>query len=75
MAEFQRITISITKTLKERMDQVSGVNWSAVARAAFEQELNKRLSLDSASAPAGIGSYRPGSPYFLGPSLTYLDGD
>ncbi len=37
--KFHRFTISITKDLKSRMDDVQGPNWSAVARAAFEREL------------------------------------
>lgn len=37
---FARLTVSITKALKQRMDRFEGkVNWSAVARQAFEQEL------------------------------------
>jgi hypothetical protein len=39
---FVRFTISLTKDLKKRMDRFEGAaNWSAVARVAFEKEVEK----------------------------------
>lgn len=40
MAEFVRITLSLTQDLKRRMDEKDGdVNWSKLAREAFEAKL------------------------------------
>lgn len=45
MAEFHRFTISITKELKARMDRATDVNWSSVAREAFESKLAEMARL------------------------------
>jgi post-segregation antitoxin (ccd killing protein) len=35
------ITITVDKELKKRMGELKQVNWSKVARAAFEEEIRK----------------------------------
>jgi hypothetical protein len=46
MAKY-KMSITIPKELRERMDRLSGVNWSEVAEAAFEERLTGKLKLDS----------------------------
>jgi hypothetical protein len=38
-----RMNISISDTLRERMDELENVNWSAVAQAAFELEIKSKI--------------------------------
>ncbi len=50
MAEsFHRYTLSITKDLKARMDRCPEVNWSAIARRAFEKEVDAMESMQQNS--------------------------
>ncbi len=35
------MTITIPKELREKMRRIKGVNWSEVARRAFEEEIKK----------------------------------
>ncbi len=39
--KYVNMTITIPKELKERMRKVENVNWSEVARKAFEEELRR----------------------------------
>ncbi len=38
-----RMNISISDALRERMDELENVNWSAVAQAAFELEIKSKI--------------------------------
>ncbi len=38
---YVNITISVPEELREKMRRVKGINWSAVARRAFEEELRR----------------------------------
>lgn len=40
-----RINVSVPDDLKIRMDVIDGVNWSAIAKAAFERELAYQSSI------------------------------
>jgi len=44
-ANFARMTLSLTRDIREGMRRYPNVNWSAVARRAFSEEL-LRLSLN-----------------------------
>jgi post-segregation antitoxin (ccd killing protein) len=37
----ESITITVDKELKKKMKELGGVNWSKVARLAFEHEITK----------------------------------
>ena len=41
MYELLNITITVPGDLRERMRRMKGVNWSEVARKAFEEEIKK----------------------------------
>lgn len=36
------VSVSVPSSLKERMDTLSDVNWSAVARVAFEKKVTEQ---------------------------------
>jgi hypothetical protein len=44
-----RTTISIPQTVKDRMDEMGGVNWSALATDAFRKRLDGDVSIEIAS--------------------------
>ncbi len=42
------VTVSVPEDLKKRMENLSGVNWSNVARKAFEETVRQKQMLDAA---------------------------
>lgn len=42
------VTVTIPTDLRERMKKVRGINWSAVARRAFEEELKRIERVEAA---------------------------
>ena len=84
-----RTTITVPDGLKRRMDRVSGVNWSALAAAAFEAELaaiaQRRKGLDmeairdrlaASKAASHSSSYKNGHAYgtdWASREATYVD--
>jgi hypothetical protein len=42
------VTVSVPDDLKKKMEQVGGVNWSEVARQAFEEAVRRREMLEAA---------------------------
>jgi hypothetical protein len=42
------VTVSVPEDLKKKMEQVGGVNWSEVARQAFEEAVRRREMLEAA---------------------------
>ncbi len=41
------VSVSVSDEMKKRLEQYNIVNWSAVARKAFEAEISKRELLES----------------------------
>ncbi len=46
--KYVNVTVTITTDLRERMKKVRGINWSAVARRAFEEELKRIERVEAA---------------------------
>ncbi len=44
------VTISVPGELKKKMEHLAGVNWSQVAREAFEETVRRRKMLEAARA-------------------------
>ncbi len=42
------MTVTVPKELKEKMKRIKGVNWSEVARRAFEEEIKKLERVEAA---------------------------
>jgi hypothetical protein len=42
------VTVSVPEELKKKMERVSGVNWSEVAREAFEETVRRKRMLEAA---------------------------
>ena len=42
------VTVSVPEELKKKMEHVSGVNWSEVAREAFEETVMRKRMLEAA---------------------------
>ena len=42
------VAVSVPEDLKKRMENLSGVNWSSVARKAFEETVRRKQMLDAA---------------------------
>ncbi len=42
------VTVSVPEDLKKKMEHVGGVNWSEVARQAFEEAVRRREMLEAA---------------------------
>ncbi len=47
MANF---TVTVSEALKREMDETSGVNWSEVAREAFEETIRRKKMREAAEA-------------------------
>ena len=46
--KYVNVTVTIPTDLRERMKKVRGINWSAVARKAFEEELKRIERMEAA---------------------------
>ncbi len=46
--KYVNVTVTIPTDLRERMKKVRGINWSAVARRAFEEELKRIERVEAA---------------------------
>ncbi len=44
------VTVAVPEGLKKKMEQVPGVNWSEVAREAFEETIRRRQMREAAEA-------------------------
>ena len=44
------VSVSVPDDMKKKLDEFDAVNWSAVARKAFSQELSKLELMDSLTA-------------------------
>ncbi len=44
------VTVTVPEGLKKRMEQVPGVNWSEVAREAFEETIRQKQMREAAEA-------------------------
>jgi hypothetical protein len=42
------VTVSVPEDLKKRMEHVSGVNWSEIARQAFEETVRHNRMVEAA---------------------------
>jgi len=42
------VTVSVPEDLKKKMENAAGVNWSEVARQAFEEAVRRREMLEAA---------------------------
>ncbi len=48
MSRMANVTISVPEELKKKMEHAGGVNWSEVARQAFEEAVRRREMLEAA---------------------------
>ncbi len=44
------VTVTVPEGLKKKMEQVPGVNWSEVAREAFEETIRRKQMREAAEA-------------------------
>jgi hypothetical protein len=44
------VTVSVPENLKQRMERLKGINWSEVARNAFEEAARRQERLSAANA-------------------------
>ncbi len=44
------VTVSLPEDLKKKMERLAGVNWSRVAREAFEEAIRRTRMLEAAGA-------------------------
>jgi hypothetical protein len=44
------VTVSVPDELKRRMEHVSGVNWSEIAREAFEETVRRKRMVEAAES-------------------------
>ena len=44
------VTVSVSEELKKKMEQTSGVNWSEIAREAFEEAVKRKEMSEAASS-------------------------
>jgi hypothetical protein len=42
------VTVSVPEELKKKMEHVPGVNWSEIARKAFEETVQRKRMLEAA---------------------------
>ena len=43
------VTITIPRSLRKKMEETSGINWSRVARKAFQLEIEKRIKNETSN--------------------------
>ncbi len=48
--EMANVTVTVPEGLKKKMEQVPGVNWSEVAREAFEETIRRKQMREAAEA-------------------------
>ena len=53
--KYVNMTVTVPKELREKMKKIKGINWSEVARRAFEEEIKK---LERAEAAKRIDELR-----------------
>ncbi len=44
------VTVSVPEELKKKMERLAGVNWSKVAREAFEEAVRRKRMMEAAEA-------------------------
>jgi hypothetical protein len=44
------VTVSVPEELKKRMEQTAGVNWSEIAREAFEEAVKRKEMREAAES-------------------------
>jgi len=44
------VTVTVPEELKKRMERVPGMNWSEIARRAFQEAVKQRRMLEAARA-------------------------